>query len=213
MDVKQRVRRAIRAFREYPGQRINDGGRDGVLVVCGEPYGCGGSGLLHQPDVLPPAIAPESGPLPGVQVDDRTAPLEAPMSSGDSLYAHPGEVLEHFVAKLEEVPGVSVERGTGVGFAITRLKSLYDYERRLLPIKQGDTVRVNDDVTYGTSGPDVAGRVGTVINVDWNSSWEYWSVTVELVAGWTDWRGEKQETSRAKHFSFAPSSLTVVEDA
>ena len=128
----------------------------------------------------------------------------------DSLYSHPGEVLEHFVAKLEEVPGISVERGSGVGYAIKRLKSLYDYERARIPIKVGDTVKVIDDVPYGTSGLDVAGREGLVVNIDWNSHWEYWSVTVELVAGYTNWRGEKKETSRAKHFSFDPSDLTVV---
>jgi len=132
------------------------------------------------------------------------------MSTPDGLYSHPGEVLEHFVAKLEEVPGISVERGSGVGYAIKRLKSLYDYERDLLFIKAGNTVRVKDGVIYGSSGLDVAGREGLVVNIDWNSHWEYWSVTVELVAGYTDWRGEKKETSRAKHFSFDHTQLVVV---
>lgn len=61
MTLRKRLRRAIRAFRDYPGKRERDGGRDGVLVVCGEPYGCGGSGVLHQPDHLPEAVTPTDG--------------------------------------------------------------------------------------------------------------------------------------------------------
>lgn len=48
--LRRRLRRAWRAFRDYPGQRVRDGGVWGRLVVCGEPYGCGGSGVLHEPD-------------------------------------------------------------------------------------------------------------------------------------------------------------------
>jgi hypothetical protein len=61
MTIKQRIRRAILAFREYPGKRTTNGGEAGVLVRCGEPYGCGGSGVMHQPDVLPPIVTPTDG--------------------------------------------------------------------------------------------------------------------------------------------------------
>lgn len=61
MTITKRLRRAIRAFREYPGKRVVDGGEPGVLVVCGEPHGCGGSGVLHQPDHLPEVVTPSEG--------------------------------------------------------------------------------------------------------------------------------------------------------
>ncbi len=37
------------------GTRVVDGGEAGVLVRCHE---CGGSGLLHRPDRLPPMLLP-----------------------------------------------------------------------------------------------------------------------------------------------------------
>ena len=58
MTISERFRRARRAFRDYPGKRGVDGGEPGVLVRCGEPYGCGGSGVLHQPDRLPEMVTP-----------------------------------------------------------------------------------------------------------------------------------------------------------
>lgn len=61
MTLKNRLRRAVRAFRDYPGRSTVDGGVPGVLVRCGEPYGCGGSGVLHQPDVMPEPVAPTDG--------------------------------------------------------------------------------------------------------------------------------------------------------
>jgi len=61
MTIVQRIRRAIRAFSEYPGRRVVDGGEPGVLVRCGEPYGCGGSGVLHRPDSLPAVSTPQEG--------------------------------------------------------------------------------------------------------------------------------------------------------
>lgn len=59
MTVGRRLRRAWRAFRDYPGKREVDGGVDGTLVVCGEPYGCGGSGVLHEPVELPQPTTPK----------------------------------------------------------------------------------------------------------------------------------------------------------
>ena len=61
MTIRQRVRRAIRAFRDYPGRRTMNGGEPGVLVRCGEPWGCGGSGVMHQPDRIPEPSTPEEG--------------------------------------------------------------------------------------------------------------------------------------------------------
>lgn len=58
MSIAKRIRRAIRAFRDHPGRRVVDGGEPGVLVTCGEPYGCGGSGVLLKPDQLPPVAVP-----------------------------------------------------------------------------------------------------------------------------------------------------------
>lgn len=59
MTLRKRFKRAWRAFRDYPGKRETDGGRCGELVVCGEPYGCGGSGVLHEPFERPPHVEPE----------------------------------------------------------------------------------------------------------------------------------------------------------
>lgn len=65
--LRRRLRRAWEAFRDYPGQRIRDGGVWGTLVICGEPYGCHGSGLLHDVDRKPAdrePIEPIPSPLP-----------------------------------------------------------------------------------------------------------------------------------------------------
>ena len=61
MTLRNRLRRAIRAFRDYPGKREVDHDEPGILVVCGEPYGCGGSGVLHQPDRMPEIVEPSEG--------------------------------------------------------------------------------------------------------------------------------------------------------
>ena len=61
MKLSNRLRRAYRAFRDYPGKREMNGGEPGVLVRCGEPYGCGGSGVMHQPDRMPELVEPSDG--------------------------------------------------------------------------------------------------------------------------------------------------------
>lgn len=62
--LRRRLRRAWEAFRDYPGRRVRDGGRDGRLVMCGEPYGCGGSGVLHDVDEPPDREPIEPIPSP-----------------------------------------------------------------------------------------------------------------------------------------------------
>lgn len=57
--LRRRLHRAWRAFHDYPGRRVRDGGALGTLVICGEPYGCGGSGVLHEADEPPPFVEPE----------------------------------------------------------------------------------------------------------------------------------------------------------
>lgn len=145
----------------------------------------------------------------------------------DTLFSHPCDALDEFVAKLNAVPGVRVESGDGVGYSIRRLRSLYDYTRDHLPIKVGDLVRVNDDVTYGTSGLIVAGREGEVRYLDWNSHFESWSVVVEMSALWErTFRGPRGRAAsgvgatqrelvetRLKLFSFALENLVVCEPA
>ena len=61
MTIADRFRRAVRAFRDYPGKRVVDGGEPGTLVRCGEPWGCGGSGVLHDLDTLPEIVEPCDG--------------------------------------------------------------------------------------------------------------------------------------------------------
>ena len=128
--------------------------------------------------------------------------------TSDSLFTHPCDALDTFVEKLNEVPGLQVEAGDGLLYSIRRLRSLYDHVRESLPIKVGDRVRVNDDVTYGTSGLIVAGGEGVVRHVDWNSSWRYWQIVVEMSARYTSVSGEVRAT-REKLFSFPPESLTI----
>lgn len=60
MTLVSRLRRAVRAFRDYPGKRETDGDVPGRLVVCGEPWGCGGSGVLHQGDTEPEPTTPNA---------------------------------------------------------------------------------------------------------------------------------------------------------
>ena len=104
MTLRHRLRRAWLAFRDYPGKRFVNGDEAGVLVRCGEPWGCGGSGVMHQPDVLPLAYAPEEGPLREVRV-------------GDLPYCHMSECL-----------AVLPDEGEVVGWTIWRNEA----ERTLL---------------------------------------------------------------------------------
>lgn len=65
MTLRRRLRRAWRAFRDYPGKREYDGEVYGVLIVCGEPHGCAGSGVLLDPFERPPHVEPmRGGPAP-----------------------------------------------------------------------------------------------------------------------------------------------------
>ena len=133
-------------------------------------------------------------------------------TDNDTLFGHPCDPLDELLSALDGIPGCSVERGNGPGYSVKRLRSLYDHARGALPVKVGDHVRVNEGVDYGSTGLDVAGRSGVVRHIDWNSSWAYWQVVVEMQAGWTDMRGSVNLT-RPKLFSFGVDSLTVVSDA
>jgi hypothetical protein len=128
----------------------------------------------------------------------------------DSAYRHPADVIDDFLSKLDEVPGVHIDTGNGVGYAAKRLRSLYDHERDKVPVKVGDRVRVKSGVVYGTSGLEVAGREGKVLAVDWNAAWEYWEVVVEMQASYQSYTGEWKLTG-PKHFSFSYLNLEVLE--
>ena len=124
-------------------------------------------------------------------------------------YDHPCDAIDEFIAKINEVPGVNIYGGEGIAYSARRLRSLYDYVREQLPVRVGDRVKINENVTYGDSQLTVAGREGVVRHIDWNSHWEYWQVTVEMSALYTTVHGEPGAT-RKKLFSFAPDQMAVV---
>ena len=124
-------------------------------------------------------------------------------------YDHPCDAIDEFIAKINEVPGVSIYGGEGIAYSARRLRSLYDYVREQLPVHVDDRVRIKEDVAYGDSRLTVAGREGVVKYVDWNSHWEYWQVVVEMSALYPTVQGEPGET-RKKLFSFAPDQMTVL---
>lgn len=65
--LAQAVIAAAPAPAAKPGDRVEDGGQMGTLVRCPK---CGGGGLLHDPDELPPAVSPACC----TRLDNRHAP-------------------------------------------------------------------------------------------------------------------------------------------
>ncbi len=124
-------------------------------------------------------------------------------------FNHPCDAIDEFIAKINEVPGVSIHHGDGIAYSAKRLRSLYDHVRDQLGVQVDDHVRINEDVTYGDSQLTVAGREGVVRYIDWNSHWEYWQIVVEMSALYATVHGEPGET-RKKLFSFAPHQVTVL---
>lgn len=123
---------------------------------------------------------------------------------------HPADILDRFIDALDAVPGVRVEDGDGIRYAVKKLRTQYDSSRAQVGFSPGDMVYVSKpNYTYG--GYHLYGTVGTVSEVEWNAVHQTWTVFVNIAGAmrWSEWEGAYTVDDKERTFAMSPDVLEL----